>query len=394
MAGFGTPGGGASAVAGDAGVAGAADEPDGGSPVFSREALLASVADCAVARAREFEERALALVEATATYDAEPSDEHLGDVHAAWALAMERWQELEVWQFGPLAQMPALGAESLRLQVYAWPAFNRCAIDQQIVSRRYLESDFDRALTNTRGLGAIEYLSFYPGGDNGCLPTQAINAGGTWSALGDAEIGLRKAGYAHAVAADVAARAATLVERWAPELGNFHRVFAGAGRGSAVYPSMQSALNALSDAMFYVDTQLKDMKLAWVMGIAECGGPCPVPAESPFAGFSKRNVRGNLLGFRALFQGCGPSGSGLGFDDLLIDLGQVELAERMKAELAAAIAALDALEQPSIEAAMAVDPGSVFALYDAVKRLTDSLKSDFITVLDLEPPPGAGDDTD
>ena len=34
-----------------------------------------------------------------------------------------------------------------------------------------------------------------------------------------------------------------------------------AGGGSMIYPSTQEALNAISDAMFYLDKEVKDMKL-------------------------------------------------------------------------------------------------------------------------------------
>ena len=98
--------------------------------------------------------------------------------------------------------------------------------------------------------------------------------------------------------------------------------------------------------------------------------------------------------FRLLFEGCGANGSGLGFDDLLVSVDQAELAGDMKTALANAIAALDAIDELSIEAAMLSDAASVQALYDAIKALTDLLKTDFVTVLDLARPMGAEGDND
>jgi predicted lipoprotein len=375
----------------DAGGGGAGAEPDAGD--FSRQQLLESFADCSLDQARTFLSKAEALNVATDAHASAPSNESAEAARVAWEAAIDQWQRLEVLQFGPSAPTTAAGGQGLRTQIYSWPTFNRCGIDQQIVSQFYL-TDLPRTLSNTRGLGGIEYLLFYDGTDNGCPSTNAINTNGTWAAMDAAELLARKAGYARAAAADVLSRARALVDAWDPAGSNFRAELALAGAGSATYPTLQAAFNAVSDALFYIDTEVKDMKLAWPLDITICAGPCPSVAESPFAHRSKEHVRNNLIGFRLMFQGCDAGGAGLGFDDYLTGIGQSDLALDMRNRLAAAIAAVDAIEESSIEAGVASDRASVFALYDAVKALTDLLKTEFLGVLGLVRPMSAGDDND
>ena len=74
---------------------------------------------------------------------------------------------------------------------------------------------------------------------------------------------------------DLAAALATLVERrvgdlveaWSPTGGNFIEELTNPGRSGAVYGSAQEGLNAVSDAMFYLEKETKDMKLAKPLGI-------------------------------------------------------------------------------------------------------------------------------
>ncbi|MBM4364423.1 MAG: hypothetical protein FJ104_17225, partial [Deltaproteobacteria bacterium] len=197
------------------------------------------------------------------------------------------------------------------------------------------------------------------------------------------------------VAEDFVANARALAAAWDPARGAFHRELATAGAGSATYATVQSGLNAVSDALFYLDLVTKDQKLAGPLGVTTaCSvAPCSALVESPFAGRSTVNVGANLAGFRMLFQGCSGPGD-LGFDDLLADVGQAALAARMVEALDRADGALRAVSEPALDVAIARDPQRVWALYDAVKAVTDLLKTEFVSVLDFGRPPEAGTDND
>jgi predicted lipoprotein len=367
--------------------------PDAGTEPFSREALLGAFADCAWSQAKDFASRASELANAAVARESALSTETESRVRASWESAIDRWQELELFQFGPAAMSSQPGGRELRNEIYAWPQFNRCLIEQLIVNKVYTASNFGEQFVNARGLGAVEYALFYAGADNACPSSNPINRAGTWGALVSSGLPPAKASYARAAAADVLRHAETLVAAWDPGQGNFRNDLARAGGESTVYATQRAGFNAVSDALIlYLDTEVKDTKLAGPLGLVDCGLPiCPV--ESPFAGRSKAHVRNNLIGFRKLFSGCA-DGRGLGFDDLLADVGQRALSDDIERGVCTAIAAADAIEEPSLADAVASDPESVRALHTAVKAITDRLKTDFVTVLDLDLPVGAEDDND
>lgn len=371
------------------GGAGPSTEP----PPFSKTALLGAIASCTLQQIEEFAARAGELAQATAANEAEPSEATSSAARAAWLTAMDSFQVLEALRFGPLARASEdPKGQDVRDQLYAWPLGGRCNVETQLVSRAYLAPSFGSALINLRGLGTLEYLLFYPGGDNACPSYSPLNKDGTWAALDAEELARRKAGYAAAVARDVALHAQRLLEAWTSGGGDFRASFA-AGKA---YPSVQAALNAVSNALFYVEVEVKDLKLGVPLGLSpDCtSATCPEALESRYAGTSKRNILRNLNGFRRLFAGCSQTSEGaLGFDDWLSAVGAGELSERMLNELDAAERSVSDAEPP-LEQQLTSDPAAVRRIYDEVKALTDLLKSEFVSVLELELPKSTEGDND
>jgi hypothetical protein len=222
-----------------------------------------------------------------------------------------------------------------------------------------------------------------------------MNTQGSWAAIAG-ELEQRRADYVATLGKLLHDRALALMAAWEAGQGNFVGELASAGNGSTVYATDHAALNALSDALFYLDTVTKDVKLAVPAGLSDCAEVvCPEALESTYAGFSKEEVRNNLLGFAAAFHG-GPrdDGEALGFDDWLAAVGAGDLATRMGDDIEAALTAVDAIEEDDLADALMSDRSSVEGLYFAVKAITDNLKSQFITVLDLEIPKSAEGDND
>jgi predicted lipoprotein len=373
----------------------ATPSPDG-AVAFERAALLSAIGECAVTTYGTFRDRASKLSTAIDAAAADPTDDKRTAARAAWADAIAVWQEVEVMQIGPLAPTASPGGAALRDPIYGWPLFGRCLIDQVTVSKQYEGPTFTQtAFPNERGLGTLEYLLVHDGADNGCSAASAINTNGSWTAIAP-ELVSRRLAYAKVLGADVAQKAGALVDAWAEDKGKFLVEFRTAGKGSTAFPSEQAALNAASDAIFYLETMVKDQKLATPLGLtADCAGtPCPDRLESPFAKRSKEHLRANLIGFRKLFEGCGDGYAGLGFDDLLVSVGAGSVAEEMKKDLDLAFAALDAYPYPSFAEGLTKDPAAVRKVYDAVKELTDVLKTEFLGVLDLKIPKGAAGDAD
>ena len=156
------------------------------------------------------------------------------------------------------------------------------------------------------------------------------------------------------------------------------------------YESEQQALNVMAWSLLYVEREVKDWKVGVPAGLTLIH---PVSlAEATFSRTGILAIRENMRGFRALFQGCGPDGEGLGFDDWLIDVGQDQLARDMLAALDGAQAATDAF--PSIEQASAADLAN---LDQELRGLTSLLKADFFgpgSSLNLKLPAGVASDTD
>ena len=364
---------------------------------FTKAALLQAVSGCAMARYREFEADARTLAQATQAHADDPAGTGAKAAREAWLTAMASWQRAEQLRFGPAARTADPGGQNLRYEIYVFPLANPCHVDQTIADKSYAAASFPTSLSNARGLSAIEYLLFHTGSDNACSPSFAINANGTWAALTGAELAQRRAEYAAAAASDVLARATALVHAWEPGGGDFTSQLTAAGKASGVFAMDQDALNAVSDALFYVEHEVKDLKLGWPLGLVpDClnsPDPCPGDVESRYARVSTDHLRQNLAGFRDVFEGCGPGHSGLGFDDWLREVSAGDLATRMLDALAGAQRAVDTLSPP-LEDALVSDIEAARAVHTAVKALTDLLKTEFVSVLDLELPASAEGDND
>ena len=394
---LGCKGGGVGGAGGNAGTTGAGGNvTEDGAVTLSRADLLAAFGTCAAAGAHDFREAAVALETAVAAWGTAADDATRAAARDAFRTAMDRWQVMEMMQFGPTAPGTAFGAQDFRDNIYSWPRVSRCLVEEEIVARTYESPQFSTVLlTNKRGLGALEYLLFYEGSDTACGSTSTAVAG--WMALSASEKDARKRAYAVAAAHDVAVRAVGLDAAWDPAAGNFVQTMRTAGTGNPVYPSTQDALNAVSNAIFYIETEVKDMKLAKPLGLDMMACPneiCPELRESLFAGRSKANLVANADGLRRLVAGCGPDYSGLAFDDLLTAVGDGTQAEALRTRAAAIRPTIDAIEEADLDQALIQDKPSVRAVYDAMKGVTDIIKVDFATVLDLELPEGVFGDVD
>lgn len=359
-----------------------------GAPGLSRSALLEAVGACALQTAREAMAKAYKLAEIVQELETRPDARD--QARAAFREALDVWQIAEAMQFGPAARKDIPGGAGMRDFIYAFPAQSRCSVEETLVANSFRSPDFlSTALVNRRGFGALEYLLFFESSPQTCAASPAL------AMLPAEEREARKRAYAALLAGDLLARMQALGDAWDASKGNHLATLATAGPGNAVYPTTKVAFNAVGHALFYVERDVKDIKLAQPLGLRECmAETCPELLESQFAGRSKANVRANLAGFRRLIEGCGPDFSGVGFDDLLQALNAGTVATTMHDRILAAGAALDAIEEPDLRPALAADKPSVRALYDALKGITDLVKTQFRTVLDIDLPTDLATDND
>lgn len=371
-----------------------------GTTTLDKRELLASLGEkVIVATYEEFAEKAAALEAAATAYAQSNDPADRATLQQAWRDAMAVWQRAEVMQVGPAGVSgTTVGGQDLRDQIYSYPLVNRCRVDQELVEGNYANvAAFADELVNVRGLDALEYLLFEDGTSNACAPQNDINSTGSWNGI-VGELPGRRAAYAATASIILSDHADALVAAWSPSGGDFLAELSQAGNGSALFDSDQAGLNAVSDALFYLTELTKDVKLAVPAGLTDCAeATCPEALELRLSGYSKQAVVENLEGFRMVFTG-GPRGESknLGFDDWLIAVGDPSLALDMVDRIDAAVAAADAIEAETLGQALA-DPDDlerVIALYQAVKGVTDLLKADFVTVLDLEIPMSSEGDND
>jgi uncharacterized protein len=358
---------------------------------FTRRALLESTAASVRTLTTQFNQDAAALA---ASVDQLSGDETAtSQARTAWRTASTTWQQLEVAKFGPMAPAARAGGKDLRDAIYAWPLGSRCLAEQLVVSGGYKSAEFAEGLVSTRGLLALEYLLFYEGSDNACAATASINSSGSWQALSAQERDGRKRDYAKVLARDVAARAKMLATAWSTSGDNFGAQLTNFGTPSAVFTSEANVFNEIVDALFYIEFEVKDMKVARPIGVLGCTSViCPDALESQYAGASKAHIRNNLVGLRTLLLGSGPNG--LGFDDYLTAVGAADTAAKLVAAMDACDAALHAIVESDLATALTSNRDAVVALHSALKSLAVLLKTEFITILDFELPKRIETDND
>lgn len=289
---------------------------------------------------------------------------------AAFADAIDAWQSADALVFGPAA----MDGNVLRDRIYSWPLLAPCNVDKDTAASSFAIADKP---INQRSLTAIEYL-LYPPSTASLCPIEPAN----WPQLDKPRARCR---HALAIAQDVAQNAAALETAWqayATEL-----------------PAMGHAgVNLVSDAMFYSDTMVKDMKLGEAAGIVvnACGTAgeiCEREVELRFSDRGTFALRRNLATLRAAFTGTTTSADGPSFDDFLRAVDQGAMADRMVAHIDATIAKLAALPD-SYLGALTTKYAEVAATHAALREFTTELKSQFSAVLVLEIPDDVATDND
>lgn len=313
-----------------------------------------------------------------------------------WRSSMQVWQQIEVMQIGPLLS----DDRALRNKIYNWPlpGVSRCGVDLDVVAFENNDIngapyDIKRRTASRKGLAALEYLLFTPTTDHACSG-DIVPQG--WDNRPEPSRRQARCAFAREVASDIHDNANNLLSLWQGEQG-YAAKLKSAGQAGSGFASVHDAVNRLSDALFYLDSITKDVKLAKPLGrVANpCGTSiCPESVESPLSAESINNIAQNLTALQALYLGNDAAGNqGVGFDDFLRQEQYADVAARMDADIATALA-LSQAYQVSLAEALENDTAQVTETYSAVKQVTDTLKADFIERLALELPKTSAGDND
>lgn len=373
---------------------------------FNQQALLANIVDNIITPTyQQFLTQATAQHQSISNYcalekdyitgnDRQPVTDALMTAQSQWLTTINQWQLAEVMQIGPLTE----NSSTLRNNIYSWPVISRCGIDQDVMFYRAgsinsVPYDITQRTATRRGLDAVEYLVYNDSLAHSCTTDRPILA--TWPDLSDQDKRIARCGYATEVASDIVVSANTLNQQW----NTYGATLKAAGEAGNVFADVHDGVNAVSDALFYIDGMVKDSKIGTPLGLFsnDCGGVgsiCTDNVESSLSAQSISHLIQNLKAFEQIFTGHGTdSENTIGFDDYLIDVDDKATSDAIIANTQQAIADLEAYQQ-SLAAQLNADADVVEATHGKVKNVTDQLKVDFINSLALKLPVTSAGDND
>ena len=377
---------------------GGSDNDGDNTTAVERQTLLRSVTDNVIVPAyQRFADSTATLAQRTSDYaqaiGTPGAAAALEAAESAFGAAYREMQYVELLQIGPYGSAARfVGGQGIREQVYSWPATNPCQVDVKLVAEAHEDPQFfETSLENVYGFDALEYLLNAEGPDNACAAPVSINTNGSWAALGQPEIDQRRADYAARVAGEIASQASALLTAWT---GGFADELRNAGGTGMTYSTAQAALDDLFASIFYLETNVKDRKLAAPLGISpDCSATsCPDLLESQFGNLSLTAIETNIAAYRDIYFGGPASVSNrYGFGDLLRSENATQLADDLDAATALAISRAPLVSEP-LSASLESDPPR--DLHTAVKSVTDILKSQLPSVLSLRVPNEGAADND
>lgn len=368
---------------------------------FSCQEMLENLADNVISpMIVDFETKASSLDNAMTAWVETPTNEDLKlTARQSWDDAMLAWQSIEVVQTGPLIENTFL----LRDSIYSWPAVSTCVVDQEVIEADTQGENYDISNRTPvrKGLAALEYILYTSTLDHTCPPT--TNKTVNWNARTDSERQTLRTQFAKTVSEDLVSLASELKSRWTTNDNSFRIELLNTNSAVSRFSSPIKAINAISDALFYIEKEVKDIKLAEPLALkgdkcTQGQADCAMLVENVLSARSKEHIRQNLLAFEQIFLGNSAAGiEGLGYDDLIDAAnGGENVSAAMEADISNALNALDALGNLSLKQAV-TDVNSInlaTGVHESVKKITDRLKSDFLNLLGLSIPGTAAGDGD
>jgi predicted lipoprotein len=324
----------------------------------------------------------------------------LATAQTDWLALMDSVQKTEMHVIGPALR----NDEALhnRVHSYSTGSLATCALDQAVVDASSADFQISSRAFNQRGMGALEYLLFNSNLNHSC--SSQVLATAPWNDLTESERKTQRCGLAKKLAADVAVASNLIHSQWTEGDSPFRAEFLSED-------SQGENFQLITDGIFYLETFTKSQKLTIPLGLDEkCSSvTCSGLVESPYSETSLRNVRTNAAEFLRIFNG----GSGLGFDDLINQEGFTGITLRFQNQLsdvddsvaqisgslndqlalveadASDPACLNAFANPSDESI--IDACSLAGL---LKRVTDDLKIEFVTIVGVAIPGRVQSDND
>ena len=320
------------------------------------------------------------------------------NAESAYRGLVEAVQRVEMHAIGPAANNSF--ALQYRLNSFMSGPISTCGIDSVAASDNV---DISARAASARGIRALDYLLFNTDLDHTCAPQVTATEG--WNDLTQSERRSLRCDAAMLVASDIADAASSIHKAWQKTDGNYRAIFL---EESNTFQSLQ----ATTDSMFYLEKGTKDAKVGMPLGIiAACPDlTCPEFVEAPYSGNSLQNVITNLEVWSEMFS----SNAETGFDAHIENEGWPEVSQEFKSSLAKALELANSIDESIASQVSDIQSESqetectnafsnpdttsdafpMCTLYGLLKRVVDSLKIDFVTIVNVEVPGGSQSDND
>ncbi|GAA3940952.1 imelysin family protein [Litoribacillus peritrichatus] len=346
---------------------------------------------------------------------------NLAQAQASWRSALNDIQTGLAFQLGPINENDQALAKRLNSPELA----NRCVVDRSVVSFDDGLVTVDAVRDAGRGADALEYLLFNSTLTHTC-PASVVETQ-NWNALSDDERLTQRCAYAEALATDLNSTAQSLHNAWISGGDDYRSNFINAGTAGSDIASQDDALTAAFEALFYLDTEVKDTKLGVPFGLHQnCfTTTCEDELQFTLSESGARNLLSNLQGFKALLVGgfsdqAAESGESLGavngFDDILRVRGFASTVDDLLAKTDAGIVSLEAFvanDQTLVDEVQNIanatqaqicqnasdDPSTATSheacqIHGQIRQITDILKGTFADVINIRLPERAESDND
>jgi len=319
---------------------------------YDRQAVLRGLTrDVIVPTYAGLADNTVTLQDACSALRAAPSAETLARARRAYESARARLKTSEAFAFGPIEDL-ALTAGAID----SWPA-DRDKLEAVVTGPGAVDPARVGTLgANQRGFPALEHLLY-----DSVAGDAAVLARFT-----DAATGARRAALTESVAIDLAGKCRAVASAWDLQAG-YGRDLAEAGLAGTTFRTQSEGIDKVATGLVYVTELMVMRKLAGPLGVEVGGAPQPALEEAARSDLSLADLRDNLLGIRAIYEGSLGAGSGSGLAGPVRTLNP-GVAARFEQALASALAAVDAVPPP-FRVALVQNRASLEALYQSVRTL-------------------------
>jgi putative iron-regulated protein len=304
-------------------------------------------------------QRAAALDEAVIALAEETVDPNLEAAKEAWVATRVPWEQSEGFLFGPV------DAQGWDPAMDSWP-LNRDDLEAVLDSKDEITLEYVQTLQETqKGFHTIEYLLW-----------------GQDSEKTADDMAERELEYLLALSEELVLITDNLATSWTEGVGDqaaYREVFTTAGEdGNSAYPSLNAAAQEILDGMSGICDEVANGKIA---DPYDARDPNLVESQYSFNSLSdfQDNMRSVLNAYTSDFEAGETEGRGL---DEWVAESDPDLDAQFKAEIEAAIAALDEIPEPFRDAITEpANDEAIEAAQAAIRQVQDTIDGELAGVV-------------